>query len=152
MRTTLASVCLVLLANGPAATAAEAKPFTLRQVLSAPFASELTAAPAGDKLAWILNQSGVRNVWVAEGPDFRGRRLTSYAADDGQELVALAWAPDAKAVVYVRGGDPNRRGEIPNPKSDPAGAAHDFLLHSRWLQAYDAAAVFLDRHLAGKTN
>ncbi len=96
--------------------------FTLEQILSAPFPSDLTAAPAGGTVAWVLNQQGVRNVWVAEAPDYRGRALTSYGEDDGQQISSLRWTPDARMIVYVRGGAPNSKGVIPNPTSNPAGA------------------------------
>jgi dipeptidyl aminopeptidase/acylaminoacyl peptidase len=96
-------------------------PFSLEQVLGAAFPSDLTAAPAGGKIAWVSNARGVRNVMVAEPPEYRGRAITSYTADDGQEIGPLAWTPDASAVVYVRGGEPNRAGEAPNPAHNPKG-------------------------------
>lgn len=95
---------------------------TLEGLLAAPFPSELLAAPTGGKLAWVQNALGVRNVWVAEPPEYRGRQVTRYASDDGQSISGLEWTPDAKTVVYVRGGSANRQGESPNPTSDPAGA------------------------------
>src|SRR5690349_14625446 len=63
-----------------------AAPFTIEQAISAPFPSELTASPEGGKLAWVFNERGARNVWVAEASQYRGRRLTNYRADDGQEI------------------------------------------------------------------
>ena len=90
--------------------------------MSAPFPSDLTAAPTGGAVAWVFDARGTRNVWIAEPPDYRGRAVTSYAGDDGQEITDLAYAPDGKSLVYVRGGPPNREGEIPNPTSDPAGS------------------------------
>jgi dipeptidyl aminopeptidase/acylaminoacyl peptidase len=101
------------------------EPFTLEQVLSAPFPSELTAAPAANRIAWVFNERGARNVWVAEGPAFQARKLTAYAADDGQEVSNLDWSPDGRFLVYVRGSAANRAGEIPNPTSDPKGAAQE---------------------------
>jgi dipeptidyl aminopeptidase/acylaminoacyl peptidase len=95
---------------------------TLEGLLSAPFPTELLASPTGAKLAWIQNAKGVRNVWVAEPPDYRGRQVTRYTADDGQSIGGLEWTPDARSLLYVRGGGANRQGEIPNPTSDPAGA------------------------------
>ena len=95
---------------------------TLEQVLAAPYASDLTAAPAGGGVAWVLLVKGVRNVWAAAPPDYRARQLTAYSADDGQEIGGLAWTPDGRSVVYVRGGEANGHGESPNPTSDPAGA------------------------------
>ncbi|MFQ5926491.1 MAG: prolyl oligopeptidase family serine peptidase [Terriglobia bacterium] len=95
--------------------------FTFEQIMSSPFPSSLTAAPAGGKVAWVANARGVRNIWVAEPPDYHGRLVTSYTADDGQEISSLAWTPDANAIVYVRGGNANRQGEYPNPLSAPEG-------------------------------
>ncbi|OLC99075.1 MAG: S9 family peptidase, partial [Gemmatimonadetes bacterium 13_1_40CM_3_70_8] len=92
------------------------------QALSAPFPDELVAAPAGGALAWVFNAQGVRNIWIATGPDYQGRALTTYKEDDGQEIGELAWIPDGRALVYVRGGDANGRGEYPNPLSLAAGA------------------------------
>ncbi|HSK81556.1 MAG TPA: prolyl oligopeptidase family serine peptidase, partial [Thermoanaerobaculia bacterium] len=102
--------------------AAQPPAVTLEGILSAPFPSELLAAPVGGKLAWVQNAKGVRNLWVAEPPEYRGRPVTRYTEDDGQALGSLAWSPDAKTLVYVRGGGANRQGEVPNPASDPAGA------------------------------
>lgn len=82
-----------------------ATPFTLEQVMSAPFATNLTAAATGERLAWTWNERGMRNVWVAEGPHFSARRLTSYDSDDGQELNAVQLSRDGSRVVYMRGGD-----------------------------------------------
>jgi Tol biopolymer transport system component len=59
----------------------------------------------GSKIAWAFNEQGKRNVWVAEGPEFKARRLTNYEMDDGQELTSLSISADGKFVVYVRGGD-----------------------------------------------
>jgi len=100
---------------------AQQPPFTLEQVLSAPFPTDLTAAPAGGKIAWVSNARGVRNVMVAEPPEYRGRAVTAYTADDGQDIGPLAWTPDASAVLYVRGGSANRAGEAPNPAHNPRG-------------------------------
>ncbi|HSS78864.1 MAG TPA: prolyl oligopeptidase family serine peptidase [Thermoanaerobaculia bacterium] len=95
---------------------------TLEGLLAAPFPSELLASPAGGKLAWIQNAGGVRNVWVAEPPGYKGRQVTRYTLDDGQQLGGLEWTPDGKEMIYVRGGGANRQGDVPNPTSDPAGA------------------------------
>ncbi len=102
--------------------AAQQTAVTLEGLLSTPFPAELLASPTGGKLAWIQNAKGVRNLWVAESPEYRGRPVTRYTADDGQALGGLEWTPDAKILIYVRGGGANRQGDIPNPTSDPAGA------------------------------
>ncbi len=102
--------------------AAQQKSFTLEQVLGAPFPSSLAAAPSGGKIAWVQNARGVRNIFVAEPPDYKARVLTSYREDDGQEIGDLQWTQDTSSIVFVRGGPPNSQGEIPNPRSEPAGA------------------------------
>ncbi|MEZ5355328.1 MAG: serine hydrolase [Bryobacteraceae bacterium] len=100
-------------------------PHTIEQLMSSPFPSELTAAPAGGHIAWVRNAAGVRNIWVASPEDYTARALTSYTADDGQDITGLTWAAGAGAIVYVRGGAANRGGDFPNPTSDPAGAEQE---------------------------
>ena len=113
------------------AAAAEAQgTFTLEQVLSAPFPSELTAAGGGGAVAWVFEERGARNVWVAEPPDYRGRRLTAYTEDDGQEISDPVFTPGGKSLVFVRGADANRRGEFPNPLSRPDGVEQSVFLVS----------------------
>ena len=79
--------------------------FTLEQIKSYPFPNELTASSTGARIAWAFNERGARNVWVAEGPEFKALRLTNYQLDDGQEITSLSISADGKYVVYVRGGD-----------------------------------------------
>jgi dipeptidyl aminopeptidase/acylaminoacyl peptidase len=89
--------------------------------MSSPFPSGLVAAPTGDKVAWVQNTEGVRNIWVAEAPAYEGRQLTQYLDDDGQVVGSVQFTVDGNSIVFVRGGGPNRQGEIPNPLSDPEG-------------------------------
>jgi dipeptidyl aminopeptidase/acylaminoacyl peptidase len=110
---------VALLIAMPRATAQ--KPFTLEQVMSAPFPSNLTAAKRNNRIAWTLDQEGRRNIWVAEGPAFNARQLTKYNDDDGQELSGLSFSADSNTVVYVRGDGKNAAGQVPNPTSNPAG-------------------------------
>jgi dipeptidyl aminopeptidase/acylaminoacyl peptidase len=111
--------------------AAAQEPFTLEGILRAPFAENLTAAKEVNRIAWTLDEEGKRNVWVAEGPALPVRRLTSYLADDGQELGQLSFSDDGNALVYVRGGEKNPAGQYPNPTSNPAGVTQTV-----WVVAY----------------
>jgi dipeptidyl aminopeptidase/acylaminoacyl peptidase len=88
-----------------AATEARNSNFTMEQVLHYPFANELAAAERADRIAWVRNVDGVRNVWVAGGPTFKPRQVTHYNGDDGQEITQLTFSPDGNHLVYVRGGD-----------------------------------------------
>src|SRR5579863_8553700 len=95
-------VSLAALFACSAALAAPTKHFTLEQIMSAPFPTDLTAAPKGGAVAWVLDQNGARNIWIAEAPDYKGRKLTAYRDDDGQEIAQIAWTPDGRSIIYVR--------------------------------------------------
>jgi dipeptidyl aminopeptidase/acylaminoacyl peptidase len=105
--------------------AAAVNGFTLEQVMSSPFPSDLIASPDGNKIAWVFDAEGKRNIWIAEAPTFKGRPLTRYAEDDGQEILEPVFSPNGNYIAYVRGGDPNADGDIPNPTSDPQGASQE---------------------------
>lgn len=96
--------------------------YTIEQIKSYPFPNELTAASTGSRIAWAFNERGQRNIWVAEGPDFKARRLTNYDVDDGQELTSVSISADGKYVVYVRGGEHGSNWEVSvavNPTQSP---------------------------------
>jgi dipeptidyl aminopeptidase/acylaminoacyl peptidase/sugar lactone lactonase YvrE len=109
---------LLLPASG---SAAPREGVTLERLLSSPFPTSLVAAPAGSKVAWVFNDRGRRNVWVAEPPDYQGRALTNHAEDDGQDLTGLDWSPDGNSLCYAR-GSADHGGETLNPRSLPSGA------------------------------
>jgi dipeptidyl aminopeptidase/acylaminoacyl peptidase len=106
-------------------SAGAARRFTLEQVMSAPFPSDITAAPKGGAAAWVLNQHGARNLWAAEAPDYKGRQLTHYRQDDGQEIAQVTWTPDGRSIIFVRGGDFEMLRDDPNPASLPQGVEQD---------------------------
>ncbi len=81
------------------------QPLTLDKIKSYPFPTELTAASRGSRIAWAWDEQGRRNVYVAEGPDFKPRKLTNYIQDDGQEITSLSISANGQWVVFVRGGD-----------------------------------------------
>ncbi|HEX4019846.1 MAG TPA: prolyl oligopeptidase family serine peptidase [Acidobacteriaceae bacterium] len=114
--------------------------FALQQVMSAPFNSDLIAAPVKNRLAWLTNVEGKRNIWVAtpSGSDrsYVSRQITQYASDDGQEISDLEWSPDAESIVYVRGGSTDNLEKMsPNPAHLPQGAEQDV-----WLVSLDGSA------------
>lgn len=120
--------CPVLLCFAAAAQQPAPAGFTLQQVMSAPFNSELAAAPAHDAFAWVANAEGKRNIWVAEpsGSGFTARQITNYNQDDGQEIDDLTWSPDAQWILYVRGGSSDYPEQAaPNPAHLPGGAERD---------------------------
>jgi dipeptidyl aminopeptidase/acylaminoacyl peptidase len=86
---------------------ARAADFSIEQVLSAPFASDIVAAPEGRSFAWVSDARGRRNVWLATAGagGFTARALTHYAADDGLAIDDIAFIPHHQQLLYVRGGD-----------------------------------------------
>ncbi len=92
--------------------------------MSSPFPSELVAATRGNRVAWVFNAKGVRNVWVADGPDFAhtARQVTHYSADDGQPIASLRLTQDGRTVLYARGTELNEAQESANPDSSTKGA------------------------------
>jgi len=79
--------------------------FTLEQVLSYPFVDGIVSADRADRIAWMADVNGVRNIWMAEGPGFAPHQVTHYTADDGQEITQITFSPNGKYLIYVRGGD-----------------------------------------------
>ena len=95
---------------------------TIEQFMSP--ASPLTLASAGkaDRIAWMVYDRGLRNVYTAAAPDFRAVRVTSFLKDDGTDLSDVELSDDGSLIVFVRGSAPNRFGWVANPSHDPNGA------------------------------
>lgn len=117
-RLCLALLCslLCLCSLCPAQNAAGS--FSLEQILSSPFPTNLVAAEHAGRIAWVFNFKGERNVWVADAPKFEARQVTHYTGDDGMPIAALRLTPDGRTAVYARGSEANAAGEIANPTSN----------------------------------
>ncbi len=102
--------------------------FTIPQVLSSPFPTELVSSGDGSMVAWIFDERGASNVWVARAPEWRGERLTNFPAETGLEVSTPSIVPGGSDVVFVRGGAANARGEFPNPAHDPSGTREVVML------------------------
>jgi hypothetical protein len=111
----------------PAPAAATAA-YTLEQVLAYAFPSSLVVARDGQRMAWLANDRGRRNVWLAEAPQWQPRQLTPYDQDDGRDVAALQFLPDGQRLIYLRGHGTNMDGEVANPTSDVEGASRDLWL------------------------
>ncbi len=119
MRRSPASFLIVLLAAFSCLSSAAQNSFTVEQVMSAPFASGLVASPKGAAVAWLENEQGRRNIWVANGPEWHERAITAFQKDDGQEIADISWSPDGSYLLFTRGGDFENGGENPNPDLNP---------------------------------
>src|SRR6476660_3827899 len=81
-------------------SSASSAAFTLAQIMSSPFPSELVAQPNGQRIAWAVSAKGVRNLWIADGPSFAARQVTHYTEDDGGQILSVRLTPNGKTVVY----------------------------------------------------
>lgn len=102
-----------------ASVAAFTQSFTVEQIMSSPFPTQLTSARRADIVAWVFNNKGSDNVWIAASPDYVGRQVTHYAGDDGQRIASLKVAPDGRTILYARGSELNGGGRSANPLSLP---------------------------------
>lgn len=117
-----ATAALFFTAASDTAVARTAPPPDLERYLSYSFVSELKAPDTGDRFAWVELHKGVRNLWLADGPDFRPRQLTDGTQDDGQELSELAWAPDGKTLAWTRGAVEHNGWAAGMPAANPASS------------------------------
>lgn len=133
----MAAITVFAAAPPPQAPQPQSGHFTLRQAMDFAFPSDLTAAEHGERVAWAFDIRGVRNIWVADGPDFVARQVTHYSADDGGVINGLRLTPDGHTAVYAVGHDTFQHQE-PNPRSLVKAPEQDV-----W-------AVDIDGPLAGK--
>ena len=97
-----------------AATAQAQQHFTIDQILAPAFPHELIAAKKADRIAWIAEEQGKRNVYTAAGPDYKPVAVTSFNQDDGIDLSTLAISDDGMLVAFIRGHSKNRNGWVAN--------------------------------------
>ena len=98
---------------------------TIENYLSAPFPTGLTASINGKTIAWVFNDRGSRNIYVAEAPEFAAKKITNYIGDDGMEITNPEFTPDGNQIIFVRGNTNNNRGEPANPAFLQTSTARD---------------------------
>ncbi|WP_337169661.1 prolyl oligopeptidase family serine peptidase [Gemmatimonas aurantiaca] len=99
---------------------AQEKP-TIAQFMSPAYPMNLVTARKADRIAWIANERGMRNVYTAAAPSFTPVRLTSFLKDEGADLSRLSISDDGSTVLFARGTPANRQGWIANPSYNPEG-------------------------------
>jgi dipeptidyl aminopeptidase/acylaminoacyl peptidase len=91
-----------------------AQSFTVEQIMSSPFPTQLTTAQKGSRAAWVFSLKGAQNVWVADGTGLVPRQVTHYTGDNGEPIASLRLTPDGHSVVYARGTESNSVGRAAN--------------------------------------
>ena len=94
---------------------------SMAQFMSAGYPLELIAAKKADRIAWIANDKGLRNVYTATAPAFRAVRVTSFMKDDGVDTTQLSISDDGRTVSFTRGHGINREGWVASPEAVPDG-------------------------------
>ena len=94
---------------------------TIEQFTSFAFPQELVSARKTDRIAWIANDKGRRNVYTAAAPAFKAVRVTQYMDDDGIDLTQLSISDDGSTVTFTRGATLNNVGWVADPTADPHG-------------------------------
>jgi dipeptidyl aminopeptidase/acylaminoacyl peptidase len=110
----------ILLCSSSLLSSAQTAPgtFSLPQVMSSPFPTNLVSAERAGRIAWVFDARGEHDVWVADAPSFEARQITHYTGDDGMPIAALKLTPDGRTAVYVRGSETNKAGEVADPTSN----------------------------------
>ena len=88
---------------------------TIENYLSPAFPSNLTASADGKTIAWVFNDKGSRNIYVAGSSGINVKKITTYTGDDGTDISSLSFTPDGNQIIFVRGNGHNESGEPANP-------------------------------------
>ncbi|MFT6797743.1 MAG: dipeptidyl aminopeptidase/acylaminoacyl peptidase [Maribacter sp.] len=89
---------------------------TIKEILDAPFASDLIVTNDGKTIAWVDNTAGERNIFIANGKDFSSvYQFTNYVGDEGIAIGNLQFTPNGNSLIFVRGNTKNRKDEPANP-------------------------------------
>lgn len=101
--------------------------FEIEDILSAPFPTSLTAAPSGQRIAWVFDREGIQNIWAAEGPEFQARQLTYFKKDDGRPVRIFGFMNNNQTIVFTKGS-------AFNPDQDPEGITDTTLYIVGWQE------------------
>lgn len=88
---------------------------TIENLLSSPFPTYLVGSADGSTIAWLFNDKGSRNIFMAKAPKFEAKMVTNYLGDEGVEVNSLTLSSDGKYLAFVRGNSVNSKGEPANP-------------------------------------
>src|SRR2546425_5988004 len=76
--------------------------YTLEQVMSSPFPSQLVAAKNGGGLAGAFKKSAGPNFWGGDGPGAGGGQGKQNTEEDGLEMSSLRITPHGQTGIFAR--------------------------------------------------
>ncbi len=87
----------------------------IEDYLSPAFPTGLIVNHAGNAIAWVFNDKGVRNIFYGQPPNEKYQSLTTFTSDDGVEINSLQFSPNDDILYFVKGNTVNTKGEPANP-------------------------------------
>lgn len=87
----------------------------IESYLSVPFPSNLIGSTDSKTIAWVFNNKGERNIFLATAPLYSAKQITDYKGDEGIDINSLNFSPDGNLLAFIRGNTNNSRGESANP-------------------------------------
>lgn len=87
----------------------------IEDLLSVPFPTDLKSSNDGKQIAWVFNNQGVRNLYIADAATLSVKALTTHASDDGVEISEVVFTPNGNKILFVEGNPNNGEGEAANP-------------------------------------
>jgi dipeptidyl aminopeptidase/acylaminoacyl peptidase len=101
---------------------------TIDNLLSPAFPTELKSSVDGNTLAWVFNNKGERNIFVASANGANVKQVTNFIGDEGIDISSLSFNPNGRQIVFVRGNGNNNRGEPANPAQLQAGTERNIYI------------------------
>jgi dipeptidyl aminopeptidase/acylaminoacyl peptidase len=87
----------------------------IEDYLSPAFPTGLIGNHAGNAIAWVFNDKGVRNIYYGQPQNEQYQVLTPFTLDDGVEINSLQFSPNDDILYFVKGNTVNTKGEPANP-------------------------------------
>ena len=87
----------------------------IEDYLSPAFPTNLVVNHAGNSVAWVFNNKGVRNIYWGQPQNDKYEILTQFTMDDGVEINSLQFSPNDDVIYFVKGNGVNNKGEPANP-------------------------------------
>ena len=88
---------------------------TISDYLSAAFPTNLVSSKNGKAIAWVFNDKGSRNIYLADAAGNNAKRITNFFGDDGMDLGNIQLTSNGEQIIFVQGNPPNNEGETANP-------------------------------------